>query len=86
MGICANTKLFVIMACTNLTFKNIIDYCGTWYGTIYGVLKAMFVDSTYLQVDDDSSKNEGYKEDTIQGVNVIDIGGFLDISDNGLFL
>jgi hypothetical protein len=50
------------------------------------VLKAMFVDSTYLQVDDDSSKNEGYKEDTIQGVNVIDIGGFLDISDNGLFL
>ncbi len=45
----------------------------------------MFVDLTYLQVDDDSSKNEGYKED-IQGVNVIDIGGFLDISDNGLFL
>jgi len=24
MGICANTKLFVIMACTNLTLKNIM--------------------------------------------------------------
>jgi hypothetical protein len=45
----------------------------------------MFVDLTYLQVDDASSKNESYKEDTIEVVNVIDIGGVLDTSDNGIF-
>jgi hypothetical protein len=45
----------------------------------------MLVDSTYLQVDDDSSKNEGYKEGIIEGVNVIDIGdNDMDINDNGL--
>jgi hypothetical protein len=45
----------------------------------------MFVDSTYLQVDDDFSKNESYREETIEMVSVLDIGGFLDISDDDLF-
>jgi hypothetical protein len=35
-----------------------------------------------LQVDDDSSSNEGYKEDTTEKADAIDIGGFLDINDN----
>jgi hypothetical protein len=40
-----------------------------------------------LQVDADSSSNEGYKKDTIERADAIDIGGFLDINDNGpLFL
>ncbi len=34
---------------------------------------------------DGSSKDEGYDEDTIDGENVVDIGGLLNIDDNGLF-
>jgi hypothetical protein len=49
--------------------------------------KSIFADPTYLQVDDDYSSNEGYKEDTIERADAIDIGGFLDTNDNGpLFL
>jgi hypothetical protein len=44
-----------------------------------------FVDLAYLQVDDDSSQNEGYNEDTTKGDNVINIGGFLDKDDSGFF-
>ncbi len=45
----------------------------------------MFVDLTYLQVDDDSSKNKCYKGDTIEGAGAINIGGSLDTNDNGPF-
>ncbi len=38
-----------------------------------------------MQVDDDYSSNEGYKEDAIERANAIDIGGFLDTNDNGHF-
>ncbi len=38
-----------------------------------------------MQVDDDYSSNEGYKEDAIERADAIDIGGFLDINDNGPF-
>jgi hypothetical protein len=39
-----------------------------------------------LQVDDASSKNEGYKEDTIGGVSVIDISGFWTLMIMTFFL
>ncbi len=38
-----------------------------------------------MQVDDDYSSNEGYKEDTIERADAIDIGGFLDTNDNDPF-
>jgi hypothetical protein len=57
------------------------------YGTNWGGFKPIFANPTYLQVDDDSSSNEGYKEDTIERANAIDIGGFCNINDNDpLFL
>jgi hypothetical protein len=36
-------------------------------------------------VHDGSSEDEGYDEDTIDGANVVDIGGFLYINDSGPF-
>jgi hypothetical protein len=45
----------------------------------------MFVDPTYLQVDDGSSEDEGYNEDMVEGVSAIDIGGLLAMDDNGPF-
>ncbi len=32
--------------------------CGMYYGTHHGGLKCMFVDSTYLQLDDDALDDE----------------------------
>ncbi len=45
----------------------------------------MFVDPTYLQVDDGSSKDESYNENMVEGVSAIDIGGLLVMDDNGPF-
>jgi hypothetical protein len=36
---------------------NIIEYCNTYYGTHHGGLKCMFVNPTYLQLDDDASND-----------------------------
>jgi hypothetical protein len=44
------------MTCIDLIPNDIIDYRGTWYGINHGEFKAMFVNLTYLQVDDDFSK------------------------------
>ncbi len=48
--------------------------------------KAMFVDPTHLQLDDGSlEKIEGYNENMVEKANVIVIGGFLVVDDNGPF-
>jgi len=46
------TSIVVLLMCINLTTENIIEYCNTYYGTHCGGLKCMFVDRTYLQLDD----------------------------------
>jgi hypothetical protein len=46
--------------CIDLTMENIIEYYGTYYGTHHGGLKCMFVDSTYLQLDDGALDDEDY--------------------------
>lgn len=35
-------QIVVFMTCTNLTLDNIIEYCGTWYGTNHNGFKAIF--------------------------------------------
>jgi hypothetical protein len=60
MRICAITKFDVFVACTNLTKDDIINYC-TWYGIGCGGFKTMFMDLKYLEDDDGSLEDEGYK-------------------------
>jgi hypothetical protein len=57
------------------TTKNIIEYCGTYYGTHYGGLKCMFANPSYLQLDDGAFDNENYNQDLVNEVNIIDIAG-----------
>jgi hypothetical protein len=45
----------------------------------------MFADLKYLQVHDGSLEDESYDKNTIDGADIIDIGGLLDIYDNGPF-
>jgi hypothetical protein len=41
-------QVIILLTCTNLIIENIMEYCGTYYGTHHGGLKCMFVDLTYL--------------------------------------
>jgi hypothetical protein len=61
--------------CIDLILKNIIEYCGTYYGTHRGGLKCMIVNPTYLQLDDGVSDNEDYNQKLVDEVGIIDIGG-----------
>jgi hypothetical protein len=47
------------------TQKNVIDYCGTWYGSNCGSLMAMFVDLKHILYGSNAKDN---------GEEVIDIG------------
>jgi len=68
--------------CTNLTAKNIIEYCNTYYGTHHGGLKCMFVDLAYLQLDDRASNDEDYNQDLVDVVGVVDIGGLMAMDED----
>jgi hypothetical protein len=65
--------------------KNIIEYWGTYYGTHNGGLKCMFVDLTYLQLDDGAFDNEDCNQDPINEVSIIDIGRFMTMNENSCF-
>jgi hypothetical protein len=54
---------------------NIIEYCGTYYGTPYGGFISMFANLTYLQFDDGVSNGVDCNEDQIDEVGIVNIGG-----------
>jgi hypothetical protein len=86
VGIFASTKLlFSWHALTLPSMIYIINDCGTWCGSNCGRLKAIFVYLRYLQVHSVFSKYEGYNENTIDGVGVVDIDCLLNIDGNGFF-
>ncbi len=78
-------QIVVLLACTNLTTKNIIEYCGTYYGTHHVGLKCMFVDSTYLQLDDATFNDEDCNQDPVNEVNIVDIGGLTAMDEDSCF-
>jgi hypothetical protein len=71
--------------CIDLITKNIIKYCNTYYGSHSGGLKCMFVDLTYLQLDDGASDDENYNQDLVDEVNIIDIGGLTTMDEDNCF-
>ncbi len=71
--------------CIDLTTQNIIEYCDTYYGTHRGGLKCMFVDSTYLQLDDGVYNNENYNQGLVDEVSIVDIGGLTAMDEDSYF-
>jgi hypothetical protein len=65
--------------------EDIIEYCGSYYGTHHGGLKCMFVDPTYLQLDDGASDDENCNQDLINEVGIIDIGGLTIMDEDSCF-
>jgi hypothetical protein len=49
---CVNIKLPFFLHVLISLKKNIIQYCGTWYGFDCGGFAAMFADPTYLHIYD----------------------------------
>jgi hypothetical protein len=68
-------QIVVLLTCIDFTTKNIIEYYGMYYGTHCGGLKCMFVYSTFLQLDDGVSNDEDYNQDSVDEVNIVDLGG-----------
>jgi hypothetical protein len=71
--------------CIDLTTNNIIEYCSTYYGTHHGGLKCMFVDPTYLQLDDCAFDDENCNQDPIDEVSIVDIGGLTTMDEDSCF-
>jgi len=56
-------QVAIFFTCIDLTKENIIQYCGTWYGSDCGGFAAMFADPTYLHIYDNESDDEEADED-----------------------
>jgi hypothetical protein len=66
-------QVVVFITCIDFTPKNIIHYCGSWYGSNCGNFETMFTNPTYLHFYDKSNDGELRVEDPW----VVDVGGFM---------
>jgi len=55
-------QVAIFLTCTDLIKENIIQYCGTWYGSNRGGFAAMFTDPTYLHIYDNEEADENHSE------------------------
>jgi hypothetical protein len=62
--------IIIILMVTDVTQEDVIDYCGTWFGSYREGLATMFVDPKYI-LDDSDSENDG---EANGDEGVIDIG------------
>jgi hypothetical protein len=56
-----------------------------YYGIHYSGLKCMFVDPTYLQLDNGASDNEYYNQDLVEEVDIVDIRGLTTMDEDNCF-
>jgi hypothetical protein len=63
----------ILFTCIDLTEKNIIQYCGTWYGFDCGNFVAMFMNPTYLHIYDNEFDDEEANEDHFEEAWVVDM-------------
>jgi hypothetical protein len=78
-------QVVILLTCTNLTTKNIIEYCGMYYGTHRDGLKCMFANLAYLQLDDGVSIDEDYNQDSVDEVAIVNIGGLIVMDEDSCF-
>ncbi len=79
-NLCKN-QVAIFLTCTNLTKENIIQYCGTWYGSDHGGFATMFTNLTYLQIYDNESDDEKANEYHSEKPWVVDMCKFMKPND-----
>jgi hypothetical protein len=66
-------QVAIFLTCTDLTKKNIIQYCGTWYGFDHGGFVAMLANPSYLQIYDNEFDDEMATVDHFENPWVVDM-------------
>ncbi len=66
-------QVAIFLICIDLIKENIIQYCGTWYGSDRGGFAAMFVNPTYLHIYDNEYNDEEVDEDHSEKPWVVDM-------------
>jgi len=74
-------QVVIFLTCIDVTKKNIIQYCGTWYGYDCGGFTAMFTNPTYLHIYDNESDDEEADEDHSEKPWVVDMCELMRLDD-----
>jgi hypothetical protein len=86
-AICGNLckhQVLVLLTNIDLTKENIIEYCGTWFGSNCGGFQAMFTNPRYLQLDDRILNDEDNEDVQVEEAGIIDMDGFVTMNVNVL--
>ncbi len=84
-ALCGNLckhQIVIILAYTYVTAEIIFNYCGTWYGTNQGGLKAMFTNLHLLDNNSNASDDNERPNQITNGEGVVDIDGLIFPSDH----
>jgi hypothetical protein len=71
----------MFFTCTDLSKKNIIQYCETWYGSDCGGFAAMFPNPTYLHIFDNEFDDDEANEYHFEKPWVVDMCEFMRLND-----
>jgi uncharacterized Zn finger protein len=71
----------LFFTCADLIKKNIIQYCGTWYGFDCEGFAAMFANLTYLHIYDNEFEDEEADEDHSENPRVVDMCELMRLND-----
>jgi hypothetical protein len=74
-------QVAIFLTCTDFIKENIIQYCGTWYGSDHASFIAMFADPTYLHIYDNESDDEKTNEDHYEEPRVVDMCRLMTLND-----
>jgi len=83
-ALCGNLckhQVIVFLTCIDFTKKNIIQCCGTWYGSDRGGFVVMFVEPTYLHIYNNESNDEEVDENHSEKPWVVDMSGLMTPDD-----
>jgi hypothetical protein len=72
-------QIVIILMVMDVTHEDVIEYCGTWYGSNHGRLLAMFVDPKHIS-DGSNFEDDGFANDHDEGV--IDISGIESMDES----
>ncbi len=74
-------QVVLLLTCPNFSKKNIIQYCGTWYGFDHGGFAAIFANPTYLHIHDNEFDDEKANENHSKEPWVVDMCRFMTPND-----
>jgi len=76
-------QIVVILTCTNIFQKDIIHYCGTWYGSHYGRLGHMLANPQHIPNDMES--NDDDKDEHLESDHgIMEFDGLMNMEQNDL--